>query len=393
VISIMELKDIQANWDQFGKTDPFWAILTDPAKRGGQWGPTEFFETGRKEIAEVMAYVQSLPIELKRGRALDFGCGAGRLTQALCDYFTECHGVDIAPSMIELANRYNRYSDKCQYHLNDRSDLALFGNDEFDFIYSNIVLQHMRPEYSASYLIEFLRLLRPGGLLVFQLPSEPNVSDQMPGLSATVQPLPDKGFKAQISFNAVPQALTAGTQTVISARVKNISDVAWSAAWRPNGYCRIQLGNHWLDRYGRMVASDDGRTPLPHELRPQEEVVLSLPVCTPQNDGIYLLELDMVQEHVAWFEAKGSQTARVRVQVGAKPPNLIARLRNGLLKNKQLAQSIDRVSKPVMEMHGIPKTRVVELLQSARGHVVEVQRFDYAGPEWISYRYFVTRRS
>ena len=41
-----------------------------------------------------------------------------------------------------------------------------------DFIYSRIVLQHVNSRYAVrSYLSEFARVLAPGGLLVFQLPS------------------------------------------------------------------------------------------------------------------------------------------------------------------------------------------------------------------------------
>jgi SAM-dependent methyltransferase len=40
-------------------------------------------------------------------------------------------------------------------------------------ILSWITLQHMRPRYARRYISEFLRVLAPGGLLVFQYPSKP----------------------------------------------------------------------------------------------------------------------------------------------------------------------------------------------------------------------------
>jgi SAM-dependent methyltransferase len=51
--------------------------------------------------------------------------------------------------------------------------LKLFNDNDFDFIYSNITLQHMAPRYSQKYIQEFLRILSPEGLLVFQLPDAP----------------------------------------------------------------------------------------------------------------------------------------------------------------------------------------------------------------------------
>jgi ubiquinone/menaquinone biosynthesis C-methylase UbiE len=80
--------------------------------------------------------------------------------------------VDIAPSMIDQARRINRFGDQCQYHLNEQSDLRLFPDNQFDFIYTNITLQHMEPRYSKGYLLEFLRILKPNGLLIFQQTGE-----------------------------------------------------------------------------------------------------------------------------------------------------------------------------------------------------------------------------
>ena len=105
----MKLEELQENWDQFGKTDPLWAILTHPAKRFRKWGQDEFFRTGKEEIEGVMNKINLLKINFSKNKALDFGCGVGRLSQALCAYFNEVQGVDIAPSMIELANKYNKH--------------------------------------------------------------------------------------------------------------------------------------------------------------------------------------------------------------------------------------------------------------------------------------------
>ncbi len=169
----MDLKDVQENWNRFGKTDPFWAVLAWPGMEEGRWDADAFFATGQEEIDAVMAYVETLGLNLARNRALDFGCGVGRLTQALASHFAEVHGVDISETMIEIARKFNRQGDVCQYHLNLRDDLSLFDDNFFDFIYSNITLQHMPPDFARSYILEFLRVLKPEGLAVFQIPSRP----------------------------------------------------------------------------------------------------------------------------------------------------------------------------------------------------------------------------
>jgi SAM-dependent methyltransferase len=168
----MTLKRLRRHWDVLGKKDPLWAVLASDDKRGNRWRVDEFFATGQGEIEEVTKYVEALGVEIDRRNALDFGCGVGRLTQALADRFEVVWGVDIAPSMIERAKHYDRHPGTCHYILNERDDLQMFETASFGFIYSNIVLQHIEPRYQRSYMREFVRVLTPGGVLVFQLPSE-----------------------------------------------------------------------------------------------------------------------------------------------------------------------------------------------------------------------------
>jgi ubiquinone/menaquinone biosynthesis C-methylase UbiE len=168
----MNIKQLRKHWDTFGETDPLWAVITRPDKTGNQWELDEFFRTGEADIVWVMKHIASLGINLRGSRALDFGCGVGRLTQALAKHFEEVCGVDIAPSMIGLAKDYNRQGEKCKFYVNDRADLRLFDDATFDFIYSIITLQHMEAQYAKAYLKEFLRLLVQQGVLVFQIPSE-----------------------------------------------------------------------------------------------------------------------------------------------------------------------------------------------------------------------------
>src|SRR5262249_875402 len=129
--------------------------------------------TGEREILNVVKHFAALNHSFGRGRALDFGCGVGRLTQALCNYFDECHGVDIAESLGEPARKEKRFGEGLGYHVNTKPDLSRFADNTFDFVYTNMVLQHNPPAMARKFIQEFLRILKPGGLLEFQLPSEP----------------------------------------------------------------------------------------------------------------------------------------------------------------------------------------------------------------------------
>jgi len=167
----MELDDVERNWETFGRTDPLWAILTHADRKDNRWNIDDFFRTGEQWIAHLKEEIEASGVTLSSGRSLDFGCGVGRLTQALCKHFERCDGVDIADSMISLARRYNRYGERCKYHVNKSDNLGLFADDTFDFVYSLIVLQHLEPRFGKRYIAEFVRVLKPGGVVAFQIPS------------------------------------------------------------------------------------------------------------------------------------------------------------------------------------------------------------------------------
>lgn len=155
------------DWEELAAMDPLWAILSDPEKRFGKWQLEEFFRNGAEEIAQLMEKAGKLGLPRTKRRAIDFGCGVGRLTRALRDHFPECHGVDISSSMVETARRL---SPACEFR--QAANLESFTAGWADFIYSTMVLQHQPDPASAARIIkDMLRVLAPGGLLVFQMPA------------------------------------------------------------------------------------------------------------------------------------------------------------------------------------------------------------------------------
>ncbi len=172
----VELGELQQNWDDLGREDPMWAILSDPAQRGGKWDRDAFFATGREHVDEALEHLRSVGAEPATGRAMDFGCGIGRLTQALAEHFDKVDGVDIAASMIDQANELNQHGERVAYHQNGREDLSLFDDGTFDLVFSLIVLQHIENRYKTRYLKEFVRILAPGGIALFTVPSHPTMT-------------------------------------------------------------------------------------------------------------------------------------------------------------------------------------------------------------------------
>ncbi len=97
-------------------------------------------------------------------RALDFGCGEGRMIRRLAPLFKRVDGVDISGDMIAAADCVG----SCLY-LIDGQHLDGVPDDEYDLVYSTIAFQHVAAHSVRMGLLrEFFRVLRPGGRLALQ---------------------------------------------------------------------------------------------------------------------------------------------------------------------------------------------------------------------------------
>jgi SAM-dependent methyltransferase len=165
-----DVEHLSREWDDLARGDALWEVLSDPDRSDGRWELDEFFASGRREMEPTLERARELGRPERAGRALDFGCGVGRLTRALSGHFDECVGVDISTEMVEQARRLNSDRENCEFVVNVASDLGRFEDRSFDLVYSSKVLQHMASgELACAYIGEFLRVLHPGGIAIFQL--------------------------------------------------------------------------------------------------------------------------------------------------------------------------------------------------------------------------------
>jgi SAM-dependent methyltransferase len=367
---MMDLGELRRNWNAMGEEDPLWAVLSDPAKLGGGWDLDDFLATGRSHIDSLLDRLVALGLAVSKDSALDFGCGVGRLTFALSTSFRRCVGVDIAPSMIDFANRINGPFGNCEFLLGRGDDLSYLLDSSFDFVLSYIVLQHMPPQFSMKYLEEFTRVLRPGGILAFQVPAQ---TEHIP----TANALTPRAFQAAIDVREVPAVVVPGAVLLIQVDVANRSPVEWPVTAEN----QIKVGNHWYNAAGETIRHDDGRTALPAPLAPGEHVVLPLDCIAPADPGTYVLEIDLVQEGVAWFAQHGSGTRRIDVIVDA-----------AFVPSGEVNCVEPSTLPPRMEMFCVPIPQIVGVLH-AHGMVIESIRRDVsAGEGWRSYEYIATKR-
>jgi SAM-dependent methyltransferase len=148
----MDLRRFDAYWNRLGRRDPFSAILIPGALDADAWDVDAFFATGRVDALHFIADLTRIAPNAGRERALDFGCGVGRITRVLADHFESVDGVDVARSMIARASELNRWQGRCRFHVNRAADLACFPTATFDVVYSRLVLQHLTPAVVISYV-------------------------------------------------------------------------------------------------------------------------------------------------------------------------------------------------------------------------------------------------
>ena len=400
---LRRFRSLARSWEGLGRTDPLFGILSDPAKWGGKWDADEFFASGRAHVESLLRSLNDARASFKRDTCLDFGCGVGRLTVPLSGSFDRTIGVDIARSMIDQARRYHAASSRCEFLVNRDRDLRQFPDATFDFVHSCLVLQHIPPELSLRYIEEFFRVCKPGGLVVFQLPSETRPESVISAGHA----LPDSAYVASIAMTDPPASLESSELAALDIVVTNNSPVAWRHDV-PAGR-HICVANHWRRQDGTMAIFDDARALLPRTIGPGERFQVPLRVQAPGEPGEYLLEIDLVQEFVCWFAEKGSNTARSAVKVNqrtaAEPDaqaaitvavQFAAALRNPAPTRHPLA-IVGRILRrfrsgtPSFEMHTVPRPQVEEAVRHAGGQLLQAIDDNAAGPGWCSYTYVCRR--
>jgi len=106
----------------------------------------------------------SLIPEVEGKRVLDAGCGTGVYTEWLVDHGAEVVGVDVSEAMLEHARE--RVGDRAELVRADLAEPMEFAaTDSFDGVVSALVLGYVT-DWRTPFA-EFVRLLKPGGFLVF----------------------------------------------------------------------------------------------------------------------------------------------------------------------------------------------------------------------------------
>lgn len=160
------------DWELFGKTDPYFAVLTAPEFHGHLSGEAraKFFASGEKHIQTILSIIRErLDLSFAPVRALDFGCGVGRLLIPLATSCQDVIGVDISPSMLAEARRNCDAAGATGVQLVQGDDELSGVTGSFDLIHSYIVLQHIPVERGERLVRKLASMLGPGGVGIFHV--------------------------------------------------------------------------------------------------------------------------------------------------------------------------------------------------------------------------------
>ena len=149
-------RDTDADWRALGASQPYWGVLSHPDFRMENLTPEridEFYASGPWHIGRVAENLRQMTGAAPSGRALDFGCGVGRLAEAMTAYASEVVGLDISPGMLALA----RARGSQVTYVDQMPD------GPFDWINSFIVFQHIAPARGEAIIEDLLTRLAPGG--------------------------------------------------------------------------------------------------------------------------------------------------------------------------------------------------------------------------------------
>lgn len=137
------MADTDRDWRKWAETDPYYSVASAPQFRRDRVDVDAFLYTGEAYVVQRLAMLERQLGVIARRRALDFGCGVGRIALPMATLFDEVLGLDVAPAMLAEAEVLKLRQDAANAHF-ALSDATLSAADGlFDFVHSYIVFQHV----------------------------------------------------------------------------------------------------------------------------------------------------------------------------------------------------------------------------------------------------------
>ena len=167
------LRRTTEQWTALGEKDPYWSVLSDEKFRieSFETHSQSFWDSGVFVLNELDDVINQHSISVNYGTVVELGCGVGRLTRFLAERFEHTIALDISPGNLEICRAETRTTKGSVEPTLIQNPQELEKLPHFDLFVSYIVLQHNPPPIQYFVLNSALKLLRPGGLAMFQVPT------------------------------------------------------------------------------------------------------------------------------------------------------------------------------------------------------------------------------
>lgn len=106
-------------------------------------------------------------------------------------------------------------------------------------------------------------------------------------------------YRAQVEVLGPPTTVPVRGERRCLVRVRNDGSIRWPAGERQAPL--VRLGYRWVEEASGEVTLD-GRWLFSESVMPGETTIQLVSVQTPPRPGLHLLEIDVVLEHVRWFQ-------------------------------------------------------------------------------------------
>lgn len=152
-------------WEKWGRLDPYFGVLAHDKFSSGNIDANrqEFFASGAAFVEQIFSRYELQFGPMPRERALDHGCGVGRIALPLARQFTSVVALDVSPSMLSEArsNAERAQISNAEFALAD--DTLTNAPGQFDFVNSLMVLQHIPVRRGLPIFLRLIDKVRPGG--------------------------------------------------------------------------------------------------------------------------------------------------------------------------------------------------------------------------------------
>lgn len=155
-------------WQEFGKTEPYFAVCTQPQFKNENLTDVtraEFFHSGEVHMDTLLRIVrQQLVPDFTPHTALDFGCGTGRLIIPLARQCRHVIGIDVSSAMLDEARtncEIRGITNVTFYHALQEVEPP---HACVDLVHTFIVLQHIPVKRGLTLFAELIDRIADNGV-------------------------------------------------------------------------------------------------------------------------------------------------------------------------------------------------------------------------------------